>query len=128
MARNLHREVVGFAAGRIEDAGIEIARQPLHQHFAELDDALVQVARMRVERRGLVAQRFDDVRMAMTDRDHVVVTVEIFPAVDVPQGSTRAAHQVQRFVEETLVGRAERFVAACNQFLVGHTGYSGSCL
>ena len=124
VARDLYREVVGFAAGAGEYAGLEIARQARSQAFAELDDAFMQVTRVRVQRRCLVAQRFDHLRMAVPHRDHVVITIEIFAAVGVPQRRARAAHQVQRLVVKILVCWPQRLAAARDQFLLAHFGIS----
>jgi hypothetical protein len=84
----------------------------------------MQVTRVRVQRRRLVAQRFNHVRMAVPHRDHVIVTIEIFSAVGVPQRRARAAHQVQRLVVKILVCWPQRLAAARDQFLVEADGHA----
>jgi len=125
--RDLRRQVVGLATGAGEDAGVDIAGHALDQHFAELDDRLVQVAGMGVERGRLPAERLDDPWMTMSDRDHVVVAVEVPAPVGVPKSRAFAAYQVQWPVEKILVGRAERFAATLDQLLVIHRDLRPGC-
>ena len=44
----------------------------------------MQVARVGVERGGLLADRLDDPGMAMADMRHIVVTVQIVAPIGVP--------------------------------------------
>ena len=121
VARDLRRQVVGLAACAGEDAGVDLTGHALDQHFTEFDDGAVQITRVRIERGGLLAQGFDHVRVAVANGRHVVVAVDVFAAVHVPQPAARAAHQVQRLVVEVLVGGAECCLAAGKQILVIHS-------
>jgi len=55
------------------------------QAFGVTHDVLVQVTRVRIEDRRLSAERVDHSRMAVTDRGHVVVAIEVFPPGGVKQ-------------------------------------------
>ena len=121
--RDLHREVVGLRAGAHEIAARQVAGKARRQALRQLDDVLVEVARVRVEQAGLLGERGDDARVGMADRGHVVVAVEIALAVGVEQPHPLAAHQMHRLVVEQLVAGGEGGGAPAQQLGVGVAGH-----
>jgi hypothetical protein len=67
----------------------------------------VQVARVRIQRRRLARQRGDHVRVAVPDRGHVVVAVEVAPPIRVEEPGAFAAHEVHGAVVEEAITRPE---------------------
>ena len=70
------------------------------QPLGEGDDALVQIAAVNVQRRLLAGNGLDDAGVGVPDAGHVVVHVDIGPAVDVEQTDALAADDVQRLAIE----------------------------
>ena len=115
-------DVVGLAARAGQDRGGEIGRKVPGQALDIVQDRLVEIPRVRVQRGGLARNRFDHMGMAVPDMGHVVVAVEILLAVDIPQPDTLALHQVDRVVIKGRQVRAEQFPASFNQTgnILGH--------
>ena len=65
--RDLDREVVGLRAGAHEVAARQVAGQARRQALRQLDDVLVEVARVRVEQPGLGGEGGDDARVGVAD-------------------------------------------------------------
>ncbi len=82
------------------------------------NDVFVQVARMRIEGRRLAAEFGDHVRVAVSDRRYVVVTVQVAPAVGTEQPDPFPAHQVHGLIVEQPVGGSKRPFAASQQIVV----------
>ena len=82
------------------------------ESLGELDDALVQIAAVHVQRRLLIGHGRDDTLVAMSDTWHVVVHVDIPIAVSIKEVSALAADDVERLTVEEWSARAERLVSA----------------
>ena len=67
--RDLHREVVGLRAGAHEVAARQLAGKARAEPLRQLDDVLVEVARVRVEQPGLGGEGGDDARMGVARRE-----------------------------------------------------------
>ena len=113
--RDADGEVDGLGAGAHEVTDPQRFRHRRGEPLRVADDVVVQVARVRVQRRRLARQRGDHVRMAMPDRGHVVVAVEVAPAVRVEEPGALAAHEVHGTVVEQPVARPERAAAPLAQ-------------
>ena len=70
-------------------------------------DAFVQVARVRVERRDLSANRLHHMGVAMAHRHHIVVGVQVLLAVGGIEPGTEPLHEVERMLVEEAVARPE---------------------
>ena len=77
-----------------------------------VEDALVEVAAVHVERFGLALHRFDDVGMGVTDAGDVVVEVEVTAAVGVIQPDPFAADDVDGILIEGGDADAKQALAA----------------
>ena len=96
-------------AGTAEcDAG-EVVCEGGGERLGIVEDPLVQIAGGEVEPAGLVRERLHHMRMAMAHMRHVVVGVEIDPAVAVPDSGPLPPHQMERpVVEERRSGAEQR--------------------
>ena len=107
--RHQQRHFVRFRAGAGEDHALDASVVAAGQPFGVVEDALVQIAAVDVQRGRLAADRLHDMRMAMADAGHVVVHVHVAPPALVEHGNTFAAHDVQRLaVEERRPGAEQR--------------------
>ncbi|KAG1244415.1 hypothetical protein G6F68_015458 [Rhizopus microsporus] len=75
-ARNAQRQVVGLAAGAREHRLRQRGRERGHEALGVFHHAVVQIARVRVQHRGLLGNGRDHARMAMAHRRHIVVGVQ----------------------------------------------------
>ena len=114
-AGDADREVVGLGAGAHEVADAKILRHRGRQPLRVAHDVVVQVARVRVEGRRLPRKRRHHVRVAVTDRGHVVVAIEVTAPVRVIDPGALAAHQVHGTVIEQAIARPQRAVATLAQ-------------
>lgn len=114
-ARDAHRQVVGLAAGAGEHGMAQRVRHGGQQALRVIQDALVQVARVRVELRRLAGNGLHHLWMAMADRCHIVIRIEVALAVGVVKPDAIAAHDVQRLLVEQAVRRAEHAGAPLGQ-------------
>ena len=121
-ARDSERKLAGLGAGTTEHDAGEVARKGGGQRLGVVEDALVQIAGGEVEPAGLIRERVHHVRVAMAHVWHVVVGVEIDPAVAVPDPGPLPPHQMERPVVEERRTGAEQPVAAFEQRLVRHDG------
>ena len=108
-------QIIGFGAGALEHDAVELVRHSGKDILRVMQDVLVQVAGVSVEHRCLLGQGFDHARMAMPNGGHVVVHVEVFLAIRIPQMGADALHQVDRIAVEQTVCGAEH-VALLGQF------------
>ncbi len=113
-------QVVGFRTRADQRAHREVAGQRIGKHLGIFDDRMVQVTRVRVQRSNLGCQRFDHMRVTVSDRRYVVVAVQVLPALVIEQPDTFATSQVQRLIVEMTVGRAHHTLATRDQFSVTH--------
>jgi hypothetical protein len=118
--RHLQGDIVRLAAGAGErqcrQARIERRDEPL----GIVEQRFIEVARVDVERARLARERIDDVRMTVPDTRHVVVDIEVFATLAIPQPNAFAAHEMQRPVVEERRLRSEDAIAACEQLIDGH--------
>ena len=90
------------------------------ERLGVVEDGLVEIAGREVEPPGLRSQRAHHVGMAMADMGHVVVGVEVDPALAVPDPDPLPPHQVERPVVEERRAGAEQPVPAFEKRVVGH--------
>ncbi len=102
------RQVVGLAAGAGKHDALEVIGKGAQQLLGVIEHALLQVASVGVELRGLPADRLDHPGMTMPHRRHVIVGIQIPPALFVIQPHTFTAHRVQGVFVEQSIGRAEQ--------------------
>jgi hypothetical protein len=78
--------------------GVEprLKRHRRDQALGQLDERLVEVARVRVQEARLADDRLGHARVAVPDNGDVVVSVEVAPAVRVEEPDALAADDVQR--------------------------------
>ena len=111
--RNAIGEVVGLAARagqhQVGQLGLRHARE---QALCQLENRVVQIARIGGQCLHLPADRLGHRRVAMPERRDVVVGVEIAAPLRVDQPGAFAPHDVQRPLVHQAVGRAEQGVAA----------------
>ena len=62
--------------------------------------------------RGLGRDRLDDTRMAMPDRRHVVVAIEVAAPLVVKEPNPLATHEMKWLLIEEFVGRGEGSASA----------------
>ncbi len=107
-ARDAQRQVDRLAAGagehHVADSGRVRAEQPL----GVVEDELAGVPGVRVEGGRLAGDRLDHPRVAVPDRRHVVVGVQVGLPAGVEQVHALAADDPHRVPVEQLVGRAEQ--------------------
>ena len=72
--------VVGFAARAHHDRRGDAVVEGAHQPFHIVENAVVQIARVGVEGCRLFADGCNDMRVAMADMEHIVVTIEVLAA------------------------------------------------
>ena len=106
------RDVVRLRPRTGEDGGgervAECGRQTLHI----VEDALVRIARVGVERRSLIGDGLHHARVAVPDMGHVVVAVEIAPPGGVPEPDALSPHDMDGVVVEGGHVGAEQGAAA----------------
>ena len=90
------------------------------ERLAVVEDRLVEVAGRQVQPPGLRRQRVHHVGVAMADMGHVVVGVEVDPALAVPDPHPLPPHQVERPVVEERRAGAEQPVPAFEKGSVRH--------
>ena len=111
-------EVVRLGAGVDEQHGVEpgVRRHRRDQPLGQLDRRLVQVAHVRVQPAGLAGDRLGDPWVPVPDARHVVVGIEVAPAVGVGHPDAARADDVDRLVvRQRLHGRPEGRVAPMGQ-------------
>ena len=116
--RDPPRDVIRLASRIDEHHGVEpgLRRHRGEQALRELDERLVDVTRMRVQRTRLAYDRLCHARMGMADDRHVVVRVEQTPAVDVDEPRPLPARNVDGIgVRELSEQCAERVGASLDQ-------------
>ena len=105
-------EVIRLGPGAGEHHMGKIGREMRQQAFGIGQHAIMQVAGMGGQAGGLRRLGGDDEGMAMPDRGHVVVGVEIGPAFGIMQPDPLPLQQMDRGFIEQPVGRAEQALAA----------------
>ncbi len=113
--RDAQSEVAGLGTGAREHHVLDRVRHRRQQVLGVVDDARVQVARVRAEQCRLRGDRRDDPRMCVTDRRHVVVGVQVLHSVDVVEMDALAAHELHGCVVEEPVRRSECGDAATDE-------------
>ncbi len=111
-------DVIRLASRIDEHDGVEsgFRRHRGEQALRELDERLVDVASMRVQRTRLAYDRLCHPRVRMTDDRHVVVRVEQTPAVDVDEPHPLPARDMDGIgVRELSEHRAERVRTSLDQ-------------
>ena len=121
--RDAQGEVVGLAAGAGEHDVTDPGRQGGEQPFRVVEDGLVQIARVRVEDGSLSRHRFHDMRVAVSDRCDVIITVEIAIAGRVVEPDAFASDKFYRLFVEQPVRGTEQAIATYNH-VSGRTGLS----
>ena len=108
--REAPREVVRLAPRVDEHDGVEprLGRHRRDEALGQLDERLVEVARVRVQEARLAHDRLGHARVAVPDDGHVVVAVEEPPPLRVEEPDALAADDVHRLpVREPGERRAE---------------------
>ena len=121
-ARHAERQLARLGARAAERHAREIVGEGGGERLGIVEDLLVQITGREIERPGLPAERVHHMGMAMADMGHVVVGVEIGPALAVPDPDPLPSHQVERPVVEERCAGAEQPVPAFKQRIVGHDG------
>ena len=114
-SRHAQRDLVRLGAAAAQDDALDLRAVQRGEAFAELDDGLVQVTAVDVQRRLLACHRLDHARVGVTDAGDVVVHVDVAAAVGVIQVAALAADDVQRVLVEQRGSGAQRAVAAGKQ-------------
>ena len=94
------RDVIGLRSRAGQDCGVQCcvkrAGKPLHI----VQKQFVQVTGMRVQNTRLRADRIDHARVAMSDMRHIIIAVQVFSSLSIPDPNTVAAHDVYRVIIE----------------------------
>src|ERR1700734_3813746 len=85
-------QIIGFAARTSEQHVPEFFRQGRQQRFSVIEYALVEVARMGIECRGLFRKSRHYMGVTVTHHGHIVVSVQKPLAACVEEPDTFAAH------------------------------------
>jgi hypothetical protein len=115
-------EIVRLAPRVDEHDGVQprLGRHRRDQALGQLDERLVQVARVRVQGARLADNRLGHARVTVTDDGDVVVGVEVPPAVRVEEPNALAAHEMDGIaVRQPGQRRAEDASAPRDQLLPG---------
>ena len=107
-AGDAQRQVDRLAAGAGEHDVADTVRVRAEQPLGVVEDQLAGVPGVRVEGRGLAGDRLHHPRVAVPDRWHVVVRVQVRLPVRVVQVHALAPDDPHRVGVEQLVGRAEQ--------------------
>ena len=99
-ARHHQCHLVGFGARAAEDHALYAAVVRCQQALAVLEDGLVQVAVVHVQRGELLRYCLHNVRMAVADARDVVVHVHVAPAVCCVEVHALPAHDVHGLLVE----------------------------
>lgn len=94
--RHVQGHVIRLAAGAGENCRIEAFVESRCQPFDIIQNSFMQIARMGVEGRSLTADRLHHTRMAMAHMRHIVIAIEIFAPVRIPEPDTLTLHQMHR--------------------------------
>ena len=114
-ACNVIGQRVGLCPAADENAGVDLIRQGGDDAFGIGDDVVVQIAAVGIDLRCLMGERAHDMRMAMPDRGHVVVAIQICLSFVVPDCDAFCAHRGQRVIVVVIVARAEHIEAALKE-------------
>ncbi len=91
-----------------------------HQSLRQLHDVLVEVARVRVQGRGLAGDGGHDSRVGVSNHRHVVVGIEVAPAVGRLHPRAITAHEVERMpIGQRLEGAPQHATPAGQELVVG---------
>ena len=101
------RKVVALAPGAGEDDIGEPGREGLEQPLRVVVHVVVEIARVGVERGGLLGDRLHHARMAMSDRSDIVVDVEIAAAIGIEHPNALGADHPDRPLVDQNRGSAE---------------------
>ena len=96
--RHAQRDVIRLGSGADHDHLAEVVLELAGQPFDVIQNIIVQVARVGVQRRRLFRDRLDHLGVAVADMRHIVVAVQIGPAVLVPHMHARGAGDMHRVV------------------------------
>jgi hypothetical protein len=110
-------EVVGLAAGAGEHDVADLGREGRQQLLGVIEYGLVQIARMRVEEGRLSRDRLDDVRVAVPDGRHIIISIQIAIAGGIVEPNAFAAYELHRLLVEQPIGRPEQPVPAGDDVL-----------
>ena len=111
IARDAQGEIVGFRAGAGEHRASgppQFATEGIDQGFGVIQQGFLHVTRVGAEDFELLLDRFNDTRMRVTQRYHVVVGVEIFVAMLVIEEDALGARNLDRRLVEEPIGRAKQ--------------------
>ena len=72
----------------------------------------MKIAGVRIKGTGLLADRIDHVRMAVTHVSHIVVHVEVFPAIGIEQPDAFTAHKMQWLIVKQPIGGAHQLLSS----------------
>ena len=89
------RQFIGLAAGIYEEADAQRFREQSRQALSVAIHVIVQIASVGIEQRKLLLRGFDDARMTVPDKRHVVVHVEIGAACVVIEMLHPTAHNFE---------------------------------
>ena len=110
-------QVIGLAAGAGEHEAVQAGVVRGQQTLGVVQQSLVQIAGVGVELCRLLLQGLHHVRVAVTQRDHVVIRIQVALAFSVPHPHALAAHQFHRVLVKQPVGRAQQRLAPADQGL-----------
>ena len=105
--RHPYREIVCLRSSALKHDAVEGSGHRREDVCCVIEDVLVQVARVRVEQRGLACYGFHDARMAVSHGCDVVVYVKVFDAIRVPQMAAFALHQMHGVPIEQAICRSQ---------------------
>ncbi|MCY1425730.1 hypothetical protein D9M71_415250 [compost metagenome] len=119
-ARHAQRHLVGFAASAGEHHAVQRLGEGRGEALGVVHDALVEIARVDVQRRRLFGHGRHHPRMAVADAGDVVVDVQVALAIRVGQPDTCTLHQLQWLVVEQRRCAAHDLVATVQQGYLRH--------
>ena len=90
--------VVGLGPRTRQDRSIKGRGHRRGKAVNVVQNAIMQIACMSVQRAGLAANRFNDTGVTVSDMGHIIVAIQIFTPRSVPQPNTIAFHEMDGVV------------------------------
>lgn len=85
----------------------DLSAERANKIFGVIENAVLQISRMRAQRCHLTRDRFGDVTISVPQRNDIVICVKILPTFLIVEKNAVAANHVNRIGIEMPVGRSQ---------------------
>ena len=96
---------------------IDLIRKQFQNFLTVVHDSFMQISGMGVQLLHLPSHCLDDCRMTMADTRHIIVHIQIFCTVGIPQILSFSSHQIHGFPVKQPVGSAHVLLSSLYQFI-----------